>query len=483
MEQKYDFHMAESGFLPFDPLVLVQDVLKRWLLILLATVMVGVGSYVLADSRYEPVYQSGATLVVTSRGSSTSVYSNLSSASSIAGVFTDLLNSSLMRKVILEEVGVEAFDGTISAAMIPETNLLTIRVTASDPRTTFLVARAVVEKHDVVTYQVMDEISLETLNSPTVPMGPANSANAMGQMKRSAVLAAMIMVFLCGFMSFTRDAVRSSMEARKKLDCEYLGEIPHEKKNKTILDFLRHRKISILITNPATSFRYVETIRKLRRRVERHMDGGKVLMVTSLMENEGKSTVAANLALAMAQKYHKVLLIDCDLRKPACYTILEQKQFRFGVRDVLTGKVQPDEAVLPFKKSGLDLLMEKKADSNSGDRLSSANMPKLLEWARERYDFVILDLPPMSMVSDAESAMEYADGSLLVVRQNEALAPAVNKAVSALHGGKAKLLGCVLNNVHATGLSSGQGYGAYGKYGYYGYYNHYGYGSSGRKGG
>ena len=74
-----------------------------------------------------------------------------------------------------------------------------------------------------------------------------------------------------------------------------------------------------------------------------------------------------------------------------------------------------------------------------------------------------------------------------MVRQNAAVAPALNKAISALQSGKAKLLGCVLNNVHSTTLSSGQGYGGYGygygRYGHYGHYGHYGYGKSGRKGG
>ena len=215
------------------------------------------------------------------------------------------------------------------------------------------------------------------------------------------------------------------------------------------------------------------------------MHGGKVLMITSLLENEGKSTVAANLALSMAQKYDKVLLIDCDLRKPACSILLEQKLNGAGVRDVLSGKVHPAEAVVKYKKTNLDLLLEKKADRNSGDRLASANMKQLLLWARENYDFVVLDLPPMSVVSDAESVMEFADGSLLVVRQNAAVAPALNKVIAALQNGKAKLLGCVLNNVHSTAISSGQGYGGYGygRYGRYGHYNYYGYGKSGRKGG
>lgn len=483
MEQTNEYNMAESGLLPFDPVVLIQDVLKRWLMIVLAALAVGVGAYIATDTQYKPVYQTNTTFVVTARGSSTTVYSNLSSTSSLASVFTELLNSSILRKTILQEMGVTSFDGTVTTEVIPNTNLIAMRVAAPDPRTAFLVAQTIIDNHETLTYQVVDGIALEVLQNPTVPLAPSNSANALGEMKRMMVLAAIAACAVLAAMSFFRDAVRSGKEARNKLDCDFLGEIPHENKYKTIFARIRHRKTSILITNPVTSFHFVETIRKLRRRVEQHMNGGKVLMVTSLLENEGKSTVAVNLALAMAQKYRRVLLIDCDLRKPACHAVLEQKKFATGVRDVLLDRARLSDSILRYKKSNMYMLLEKKGDNKSGDLLTSERMEDLLQWAREEFDFVVLDLPPMSAASDAEGMKELADASLLVVRQNVPVAPAVNKTIASLEGGRAKLLGCVLNNVYATRLSSGQGYGygGYGnKYGHYGHYGNYGPGRSGK---
>lgn len=482
MEHTNEKHTAESGFLPFDPIVLIQDVVKRWLLILLAALVVGTGVYIKTDMDYTPVYQTTTTYVVTTRSSTSTVYSNLSSTTSLASVFTELLNSSILRKAILQEIGAVSFDGTINAQVVSETNLLTVTVTASDPRTAFLVAQAIVDHHEEVTYQVVDGIALEVLQNPKVPTAPMNYANAAGQMKKMMLMAAAAVCALLAVLSYYRDTVRSGKEARTKLDCDFLGEIPHEEKYKTLVSRIRHRKTSILITNPITSFRFVETIRKLRRRVEQHMHGDKVLMVTSLLENEGKSTVAVNLALAMAQKRSKVLLIDCDLRKPACHALLEQKNVTYGLRDVLAGKAVLADAMIRDKKSNLYLLLEKRGVKNSGDLVSSEKMQALLSWARKEFDFVVLDLPPMAEVSDAESVMEFADASLLVVRQNVAMAPAVNKAIAALDGGKAKLLGCVLNNVYSTSLSSGRGYGygGYGKYGHYGHYGHYGSNGSGK---
>ena len=483
MEKTNEMHTAETGFLNFDPIVVVQDVLKRWLLIVLVVLAVGVVAYVATDLQYEPVYQTRTTFVVSNRSSSSTVYNNLSSTSELAGVFGDLLNSSVLRKTILRELQMSHFDGTITVTAVPDTNLLTMTVTASDPRTAFLVSRALIDHHEELTYKIVNNVVLEVLQSPTVPMRPMNSADSMGQMKRMMLVAALAVSLALGCSSFLRDAVRSGKEARKKLDCSYLGEIPHERKNKTLLSRLRRRKSSILITSPLTSFRFVETMRKLRRRVEQHMHGGKVLMITSLLENEGKSTVAANLALAMAQKHTRVLLIDCDLRKPACYALLDQKMTGPGLRDFLTDKAKMSEVMLRYRDTNLFVMLERKGNPNSGDLISAAKMQALLQWARKEFDFVVVDMPPMSVVSDAEVMMELADASLLVVRQNAAQTPAINKVIAALDSGKAKLLGCVLNNVYSTALSSGQGYGygyGYGGYGKYGYYGSYGKKSSGK---
>lgn len=476
MSEKY-----AGGFLPFHPVVLLRDVAKRWLLILLAALIVGVAVYIHADESYTPVYRTTTTYVVTTHSSSTTVYSNLTSASSLASVFSDLLNSSIMRKAILEQIGETSFAGTINAAVIPETNLLTVTVTAPDPRTAFTVAQAIIEHHETVTYQVLDSITLEVLQNPVVPYGPVNYPNASGQMKRAMLYAAVAACVLLAMISYSRNTVRSGKEARAKLDCNFLGEIPHENKYKTLLSRIHRKKTSILITSPVTSFRFVETMRKLRRRVEQHMHGGKVLMVTSLLENEGKSTIAVNLALAMAQKHEKVLLIDCDLRKPACHVLLEQKNVAYGVRNVLSDQVAVNDAIVQDGKSGLYLLLEKHGNTDSGDFVASGAMAGLLQWARAEFDFVVLDLPPMGEVSDAEGVTAFADASLLVVRQNIANANAVNKALDTLAGGNAKLLGCVLNDVMSVALTAGRGYGygyGYGKYGHYGHYGNYGAGGT-----
>ena len=163
MENRNEVQTAEGGMLPFDPIVLVQDVIKRWLIVVAAALVVGVAAYILTDLSYTPTYKTTTTFVVTSRGSSTTVYSNLSSTSSVADVFTQLLNSSILRKTIVQEMGVPSFSGTISTSVIPNTNLITMTVTASDPRTAFLAAQTIIDHHEKLTYQVISGVALEVL--------------------------------------------------------------------------------------------------------------------------------------------------------------------------------------------------------------------------------------------------------------------------------------------------------------------------------
>lgn len=485
MKNMNELHTEDKGFLSFDPVVIIRDVLKRWLVIILVALAVGVGSYIYTDASYEPVYQTDTIFVVTTRGSSTTVYNNLTSTSNLASLFTELLNSSIMRKTIAEEMGVSSFNGTISTSVITNTNLITMTVTAPDPRMAFQVAQTLIERHETLTYEVVDGIVLEVLQNPTVPQSPANYNDASGRMGKMMVLAAIAAIAILAVLSYMRNSVRSGAEARAKLDCDYLGEIPHENKYKTVFAWLNRKKTSILISNPVTSFHFTENVRKLRRRVEQRMDGGKVLMVTSLLENEGKSTVSVNLALAMAQKHKRVLLIDCDLLKPACHVILEQREFASGIKEVLQDGAKLTNSILQYKTTNMYMLLAGKRNWNIGDLLAGDRMKRLLDWARENFDFVILDLPPMSASSDAESMTYLADACLLVVRQNSAVAPALNKAIASLDGHRAEMLGCVLNNVYATRLSSGGGYGygygyGYGAYKKYGYYGNYGSGGSRR---
>lgn len=487
--------MAEEKNMPQGQLLspglliaVVRDVLRRWYLVAAVMIAAAMLAMVFVHATYTPRYQTTTTFVATAGGANTTTYQNLSAANNLAAVFTEMLNSSLLQREVMAQTGMSSFDGTISASVIEETNLLTMTVSGTDPRAVFLVSRALIEHHDVVSYQVLGNTVLEVLQQPSVPMFPSNPLNASSAVLRAALIAAAAVCLLLAWASYRSDRIRSREEAEQKLSCRVLGELRHESKYKTVKERLKKPKKSILITNPVTGFLYNEAVSKLAGRVERRLQKKeKVLLVTSLLENEGKSTVAVNLALALAKKGRKVLLLDCDLRKPACSLILGGDPSAPGVEEILSGQATLSECIRKVDGSKLKVVAGRKSLTTATDLMDSEAMAALLAEAAEKFSVIVVDTPPMSMAPDAECLATYADAALMVVRQNMADAEDLNRAMNVLESAPVHLLGCVFNDVHGAetftpalsrGLSDRYGYGKYGYgYGKYGYgYGKYGYG-------
>ena len=226
-ENKMTQQEAAVSLLSFDPIIILRDVLRRWYLIVAAALIAGMGAYTLSELRYVPQYTTTTTFVVTMQESASSVYQNLSATSTLATTFSEIINSSILRKTVMEELGTDSFAGTIEASAVEETNLLTMKVTDSNPRTAFLATKAIIEHHSEVSRQIMGNTVLEVLQNPTVPTAPSNPLSAGSNGKKAGAIAAAAMCALLGVLSFMRDAVRSSEEAVNKLDCRVLAEIDH----------------------------------------------------------------------------------------------------------------------------------------------------------------------------------------------------------------------------------------------------------------
>ncbi len=460
-------------------ITVLQDVAKRWYLMVRAALIAAMLAFMVVDFNYKPIYRTSATFVVSSSSTTSTTYTNLSTASNTAAVFTEVLNSSILRQKVLQEMGMGYFDGSISASVAENTNLLVITVTGSDPRAVFLMCKGVIQHHNIVSKKALGDTVIELLDAPDAPVSPINHPGTFNKAVKAGILAAVAVAGVLAALAYLSDRIRSRKEADAKLSCHVLGELYHERKNKTLKTWMGNRKKSILITDPITSFIYTESVHKLAGRVDRHRHKGEhIIMVTSVLENEGKSTVAANIALSIAKKGKKVLLIDCDLRKPSCNLIFNLPKPSVGLGDVLKGKATLEETVKHIKNGDIYLLSTRKSSKTAAELLSSQAMADLLDEAEELYDIVIVDVPPMAAASDAENMCEFVDASLLVVRQNMATADQINDAAAILSK-SSHLLGCVFNNVYGAGNFAPvyrYGYGSYSKYGKYGRYGKYGYG-------
>lgn len=183
----------------------------------------------------------------------------------------------------------------------------------------------------------------------------------------------------------------------------------------------------------------------------------KSIVVTSAEAAEGKSTVSGNLALSFAQNEKKVIIVDCDLRKPSVHKNFKVSNLE-GLSDVLVGKVKLDD-VVQKRNDNLFIITSGKIPPNPSEMLSSKAMTDLIEILKTKYDLIILDTAPIGAVTDAQIISTKVDGTIIVVRANRTKRDIVVSAKESLEKVGANILGCVL---HAVENKKGKYYYYYG---------------------
>ncbi len=237
-------------------------------------------------------------------------------------------------------------------------------------------------------------------------------------------------------------------------------------------------KILRLASGDDMPFGYVEAYKSLRTNINfiSSTENVKSIVVTSALPRESKSNVSINLAVSLATEGKKVILVDCDLRKPAIHSYLYMGRNVRGLTDVLSGKCNLDEAIGEIEDIGIYVLPAGAIPPNPSEMLAQEKMQKVIENLKEKFDFVIVDAPPISIVTDAAVLGKYVDGAVLAIRSKYASRDAILVAKKKLSDVDVKILGAVVTRFEAK-KSAKSGYYSYG-YGYdYGYKYGYGYGT------
>lgn len=174
----------------------------------------------------------------------------------------------------------------------------------------------------------------------------------------------------------------------------------------------------------------------------------RTIAVTSAEMAEGKSTVAGNIALSFAQGEKKVILIDCDLRKPSVHKNFKVSNL-IGVSEVLLGKATIEEAAQK-RNENFHFLTSGKIPPNPSEMLASSAMTNLIEKLKETYDVIVLDTAPLQAVTDAQILSTKVDGTILVVRAGRTKKDVVIEAKNLLDKVGANIIGTVLHAVENT---------------------------------
>lgn len=230
------------------------------------------------------------------------------------------------------------------------------------------------------------------------------------------------------------------------------------------------RKLT-LVTQENTPFNYREAYKSLRTNIKfiSTTEKANSFVITSALQMESKSNISTNLAITLAEEKKKVILIDCDLRKPTIHRFLEIGMNGHGLTNVLMGDCSLKDAIYHINQLNIDVLPVGTIPPNPTELLSTKQMKTIIRALKEVYDYVIIDTPPVSVVTDAAIIGGMVDGAFLVVRSDFAPVEMVQLAKKKLEDVHVKIFGVILSrfNMKKTGRQSGYYY-SYNDY-YYSY--------------
>lgn len=453
---------------------------KHWYIIAVLAGICCVGFTLYSYRAYTPQYTAVATFTVTPKGDSLSAYTSISSNAStqqLEKTFPYIITSAPLTRVVAEDLGLSYVPGTLTATAVEDTNLFTITVTSSNYETAYNVLKSVINNYPSVAEYVVGATDLVLVVPPSASSTPINPISYREKALIGTAVGALLGLLIVFFLENLNHTVRHPDEIRKLLNNQRLGSIVKVVKKKS-----SHSTGSLTIDDAHTDPRFKESVFSIRNKIIKLCADQNInsVMVASTTTNEGKTTVAANLAIALAKKHYRTVIIDCDLRNP---TVRQQlnipESCSLGIVDVITGGCSLQDAIVKTKKNGLYVLPGTIPVNNASELMGSKQLADLVGALEKIFDYVVIDAPPVGIVSDALEMKDYVGGLVFVVRQDYAKVSKILDSISLFGYSKIKILGCIFNM--ASGVLSTRGYGRYGynSYGGYGSYGSYGYGRYG----
>lgn len=225
----------------------------------------------------------------------------------------------------------------------------------------------------------------------------------------------------------------------------------------------------IELENKALPYEIAEEIKQLRSNILFCGDDKRTIMVTSCVSGEGKTMTSLLIAKSFADTGRAVLLIDGDMRRSTLKNQITKGRVEIGLSHLLSGQCQVEDVICNVKDSMLSIIPSGKTPPNPVELLLSQNFNKVLEHARSIYDYIIIDCPPLGMVSDAAAVAPCCDGALMLISAGIVSYKFAQKVKEQLEKSGCPILGVVLNKVDYKSEGT---YGRYGKY-YGKYYGRY----------
>lgn len=439
---------------------IIRAVVYRWNWILLAAVVTGIAGDLYLTVTNVPVYRTEASFVLDMPSYGT----DGNEEGQISEALGYILKSNVFLDKVKESLGVEKLTGSYVTSSVAGTNIVNIAAEAESPALSYRMMYEMMNQYQDLTSKVIGNMKIDVLQRAQVPLAPVNPVDHKRNLLVFGAAGGGILILLTVLLAYFRNTIKDRACVKEVLQIHLLADIPREPKL-----IVQRRKIrkkrALLVTQITTSASFVETYRRLAERFERECEKPeqkKVIVVNSAMENEGKTSVAVNLAITLAQKGKKVLVIDGDLAKPAVGKILEMSSAK-GLDSLLRAK--DDEAADPeiLTKYNVDFITAEKPSLENRELLENPMLDQLVNRYRENYDYIFIDTPPAGLLADASIIAGYADAVLMVIRQDYTPVPLISRSIDQYLQQGTHVIGGVVNRSKPVGEKKKKMYGTGGR--------------------
>jgi len=468
---------------------------KLWIIILV-TILGGVGSFAYSTYMIEPEYESSVLVYVNNSninvgGTSVSVTTgDLSASKSLVSTYIIILKTrntldAVIKKADLD-MSYEKLSRMISASAVNSTEIFKITVKNTDPKLACNIVNTIAEVFPDKVANIVNGTSAKI-----VEYGVVNTQKVAPSRTKYTAIGGLIGAFVvCAFIVI-QELLDNSIHDENYLTFNFnypvLGSIPNllygikninkysKKSQGPYSNGNKNNQNEISIIGNQLHFDAKEAYKLLRTNIqfaltsENDEDTCKVLGITSSIRGEGKSTTACNLAYTIAQNNKRVLLIDGDMRLPSISTKLNVKN-KYGLSDYIVGEANVNDVIYRYQDEmpNFHVLLSGTIPPNPSELLGSKAMAKFINSLKASYDYIVLDLPPVNIVTDALVTKDYVDGIIVTIREDFSIKGEVCNCINSIEFLDAKLLGFVLTNVKEgkTYYKPNYGYRKYAKYGY-----------------
>lgn len=437
-------------------------ILRKRLVLILVIFIISISiAGVLSYFVIKPEYQTFTTLMIGKpkdyQGESGIEYNDLILNQRLVSTYGQIVKMRVVSDKVIENLGLgisyNEFGNKVSVNLVKDTEIIKLQVTDYDPQLATDIANETAKVFMESVKDIMLIENVQVIDKAQIPQNPVKP-RPMLNMAIAGVLGIMAGVFLAFLLEFLDTTIKTSEDVEKHLKSAVMGTIPMFEIEQGKIMTLKDPK------SPVS-----EAFRTLRTNIQfSNIDKDvKVIMVTSSTPGEGKSTVISNLGNTMAGTDKKVLIIDCDLRKPVLHKRFKLSNME-GLTNVLMGDKVLSEVIQECEEAeNLNILTSGPIPPNPAELLGSKKMKEFIKMAKEKFDIVIIDTPPVGLVTDAAVLSTRVDGVLLVTAAEQTDIEVIRRGKGALERVNANIIGIVLNKVPLTSRT-------YYKYGYYQYY-------------